>query len=188
MNAADTALARFGLAGRTVLVTGCRRGIGRAVALAAADLGADIVGVSASLRARDGGEVAREVEARGRAFRGYACDFADRAAVRALVATLRDDVPAIDVLVNNAGTVYRAPAVEYPDEEWERIVQVNLNAQFVLTREVGRRMIERGSGKIVFIASLLSFQGGISVRLRGEQGRYRAADEGVGQRVGEASA
>ncbi len=174
MNAADTALARFGLAGRTVLVTGCRRGIGRAVALAAADLGADVVGVSASLEA-DGGEVAREVERRGRAFRGYACDFADRAAVRALVATLRDDVPTIDVLVNNAGTVYRAPAVEYPDEDWERIVQVNLNAQFVLTREVGRRMIERGSGKIVFIASLLSFQGGIYVPA------YAASKGGIAQ-------
>jgi 2-dehydro-3-deoxy-D-gluconate 5-dehydrogenase len=151
----------IGFAGSTVLVTGCRRGIGMAVALAFADAGADVVGVSASLEP-DGGSVGREIEARGRTFRGYACDFSDRAAVYDLVASLRDG-PRIDILVNNAGTIRRAPAVDHPDEDWDTVLEVNLTAQFVLTREVGRQMLERGHGKIVFIASLLSFQGGINV-------------------------
>ena len=151
----------FDLSGRTALVTGCRRGIGRAAAVALAEAGADIVGVSASLE--DGSEVAAAVEERGRSFRGYRCDFADRAAVYDLVASVRDDVPRLDIVVNNAGTIARAPAAEHVDELWDRVLEVNLTAQFVLTRELGRDMLERGGGKIVFVASLLSFQGGITV-------------------------
>ena len=151
----------FDLSGRTALVTGCRRGIGRAAAVALAEAGADIVGVSASLE--DGSEVAAAVEERGRSFRGYRCDFADRAAVYDLVSSVRDDVPLLDIVVNNAGTIARAPAAEHVDELWDRVLEVNLTAQFVLTRELGRDMLERGGGKIVFVASLLSFQGGITV-------------------------
>ena len=153
---------RFGLAGKTALVTGCRRGIGRAGALALAAAGADIVGASASLEA-DGGEIGREVEASGRAFAGYRCDFADRAAVYALIEELQRDLPRIDILLNNAGTIARMPAAEHPDELWDRVLEVNLTAQFVLTREIGKRMLADGGGKIIFIASLLSFQGGINV-------------------------
>ena len=76
---------------------------------------------------------------------------------------MRREAPPIDILVNNAGTIARAPAAEHPDELWDRVLEVNLTAQFVLSRELGRDMLERGSGKIVFIASLLSFQGGINV-------------------------
>jgi len=151
----------FDLSGRTALVTGCRRGIGRAAAVALAAAGADVVGVSASLEA--GSEVGAAVEAHGRSFRAYRCDFADRAAVYELVAETRRDVARIDILVNNAGTIARAPAAEHPDELWDRVLEVNLTAQFVLTRELGRDMVERGGGKIVFVASLLSFQGGITV-------------------------
>ena len=153
---------RFALAGKTALVTGCRRGIGRAGALALAAAGADIVGASASLEA-DGGEIGREVEASGRAFAGYRCDFADRAAVYGLIEELQRDLPRIDILLNNAGTIARMPAAEHPDELWDRVLEVNLTAQFVLTREIGKRMLADGGGKIVFIASLLSFQGGINV-------------------------
>ena len=153
--------APFDLSGRTALVTGCRRGIGRAAAVALAQAGADIVGVSASLE--DASEVAAAVEERGRSFRGYRCDFADRAAVYDLVATVRDDVARLDIVVNNAGTIARAPAAEHVDELWDRVLEVNLTAQFVLTRELGRDMLARGGGKIVFVASLLSFQGGITV-------------------------
>ena len=153
---------RFALAGKTALVTGCRRGIGRAGALALAAAGADIVGASASLEA-DGGEIGREVEASGRAFAGYRCDFADRAAVYALIEELQRDLPRIDILLNNAGTIARMPAAEHSDELWDRVLEVNLTAQFVLTREIGKRMLADGGGKIVFIASLLSFQGGINV-------------------------
>ena len=151
----------FDLSGRTALVTGSRRGIGKAAAVALAAAGADIVGVSASLE--PGSDVAAAVEAHGRSFRAYRCDFADREALCGLVAAVREDVGRIDVLVNNAGTIARAPAAEHSDEMWDRVLEVNLSAQFVLTRELGRDMLERGNGKVVFVASLLSFQGGITV-------------------------
>ena len=160
-------------AGSTVLVSGCRRGIGKAIALAFAGAGADIVGVSASLEP-DGGAVGREVEGLGAAFAGHACDFGDRAAVYGLVEALRDGPP-IDILVNNAGTIRRSPAAEHGDEDWDAVLEVNLSAQFVLTREIGKRMLERRGGKIVFIASLLSFQGGINVP------GYAASKGGIAQ-------
>ncbi len=132
------------------------------MSVALAKAGADIVGVSASLE-EDGGEVSRAVRETGRAFRGYRCDFGDRGAVHALARSLERDIGRIDILVNNAGTIERTPAAEHPDAMWDRVLEVNLTAQFVLTRETGRRMIAQGSGKIVFIASLLSFQGGVNV-------------------------
>jgi 2-dehydro-3-deoxy-D-gluconate 5-dehydrogenase len=151
----------FDLSGRTALVTGCRRGIGKAAAVALAAAGADVVGVSASLEPAS--EVVAEVEALGRDFRAYRCDFADRSAVYELVAAVCRDVGAVDILVNNAGTIARAPAAGHPDEMWDRVLEVNLSSQFVLTRELGQDMLARGRGKIVFVASLLSFQGGITV-------------------------
>ena len=144
--------------GSTVLVTGCRRGIGEAISIAFADAGADVIGVSANLEP-DGGAVGREIAQRGRIFRGHTTDFGDRAAVYDLIEALRAGPP-IDVLINNAGTIRRNPAAEHGDEEWNEVLEVNLTAQFVLTREIGRLMLERGAGKIVFTASLLSFQGG----------------------------
>ena len=117
-------------------------------------------------------------------FRGHTCDFADRAAVYRLLDALRAGPP-IDVLVNNAGTIRRSPAAEHGDDDWDTVLEVNLTAQFVLTREIGGRMLERGGGKIVFVASLLSFQGGITrSRLRRQQGWGSAADESPRQRVG----
>jgi 2-dehydro-3-deoxy-D-gluconate 5-dehydrogenase len=160
-------------AGSTVLVTGCRRGIGKAIALAFASAGADVIGVSATL-GKDGDTVGREVEELGASFRGHACDFGDRAAVYRLVDALRSG-PTPDVLVNNAGTIRRSPAADHQDEDWDAVLEVNLSAQFVLTRELAARMLERGSGKIVFIASLLSFQGGINVP------GYAASKGGVAQ-------
>ena len=151
----------FDLTGRTALVTGCRRGIGKAAAVALAAAGADVVGVSASLE--DGSDVAGAVEGLGRSFHGYRCDFADRKAVYELIARVREDVPRLDIVVNNAGTIARAPAAEHSDDLWDRVLEVNLTAQFVLSRELGGDMLERGGGKIVFVASMLSFQGGITV-------------------------
>lgn len=152
----------FNLNGKTALVTGCKRGIGKAMALALAEAGANIIGVSATLES-SGGEVGREVTDLGRTFRGYACDFSDRKALNAFIGRLNIDFPVIDILVNNAGSILRKPAAEHSDEYWDKIIETNLSAQFVLTRELGKRMIERGSGKIIFTASLLSFQGGITV-------------------------
>jgi 2-deoxy-D-gluconate 3-dehydrogenase len=151
----------FDLSGKTALITGARRGIGRAAALALALAGADIIGVSASLASDD--DVAVAVERAGPSFRGYACDFADRAAIYGFVDSLRRDVGVPDILINNAGTIARAPAAEHSDELWDRVLEVNLSAQFVLTRELGRDMLTRASGKVVFVASLLAFQGGITV-------------------------
>jgi 2-deoxy-D-gluconate 3-dehydrogenase len=167
-------LEKFRLDGRTAVVTGCRRGIGRATAVALAEAGADIVGVSASLE-KDGASVARDVESRGRRFRGYAHDFSNRAAVYQLVDSLKREVRKIDVLVNNAGTILRRPASEHGDELWDRVIEVNLTSQFLLSREIGKRMIEHGGGKIIFMASLLSFQGGINVP------GYAASKGGVAQ-------
>jgi len=155
-------LEQFKLDGRVALVTGCRRGIGRAIATALAEAGADIVGVSASLEP-GGSRVEQQVTALGRPFKGYACDFADRSALYRFIERVRAEFPQIDILINNAGTVLRKPAAEHPDEYWDRVLEINLNAQFVLTREFGGDMLRRGYGKIVFTASLLSFQGGITV-------------------------
>ncbi|WP_433438194.1 SDR family oxidoreductase [Nonomuraea sp. CA-141351] len=159
----------FDLHGRLAVVTGARRGIGRAMAEALAAAGADIIGVSAHLRADD--EVADTVRRLGRSFEGRAVDFADRDAVLQLGAELAERAP--DILVNNAGTIERAPAAEHPLTWWDRVVEVDLSSQFALTQLVARPMLERGRGKIVFTASMLSFQGGINVP------GYTAAKSGI---------
>jgi 2-dehydro-3-deoxy-D-gluconate 5-dehydrogenase len=167
-------LDRFRLDGKTALVTGARRGIGKAIALALAEAGADIVATSASLD-EDGEEIGTEVRALGRRFRAYAADLADRQAVYRLVAHVVSQCAPIDILVNNAGTILRKPAADHPDEYWDKVIEVDLSAPFVLAREFGRRMLERGGGKIIFTASLLSFQGGITVP------GYAAAKGGLAQ-------
>lgn len=150
----------FDLTGRLAVVTGASRGIGFAMAQALAEAGADIVGVSATLPAT-GSAIAAAVEAHGRRFAARAVDFADRDAVLALGAELARLAP--DILVNNAGTIERTPAVDHPLGIWDRVLEINLSSQFALTQLVARPMLERGSGKIIFTASLLSFQGGINV-------------------------
>ncbi|MEO3820164.1 SDR family oxidoreductase [Plantactinospora sp. B24E8] len=132
-----------------------------AMAEALALAGADVVGVSAQLEP-DGSEVERRVRAAGRRFTALRADLADRAAVHRLARDLVALGP-IDILVNNGGTIARTPAAEHPDEMWDHVIEVNLSSQFVLSREIGRSMVERGRGKIIFTASLLSFQGGITV-------------------------
>ncbi|MEU8331937.1 SDR family NAD(P)-dependent oxidoreductase [Micromonospora sp. NPDC048839] len=153
--------ALFDLSGRVAVVTGARRGIGLAMAEALALAGADIVGVSAQLES-DGSEVERRVRAAGRQFTALRADLGDRRAVHQLARDLTALGP-IDILVNNGGTIARTPAAEHPDEMWDHVIEVNLSSQFVLSREIGRTMVERGRGKIIFTASLLSFQGGITV-------------------------
>ena len=153
-------LDNFKLNGQTALVTGCNRGIGKACALALAEAGASIIGVSRSGAMED---TADAIQNLGQSFHGYACDFASRAAVNDFIATVKTEYPQVDILINNAGTIMRKPAAEHPDDYWDTVIEVNLNSQFILSREFGKDMIERGRGKIVFIASLLSFQGGITV-------------------------
>ncbi len=167
-------LDHFSLAGETALVTGCKRGIGKAMARALAEAGADIIGVSATLEKNDS-EVSRAVSSLGRSFTGYTCNFSDRSAVRDFLLELHENHSTIDILVNNAGTIMRAPAVEHSDEYWDTVIEVNLNAQFILSRSIGKRMVGRGSGKIIFTASLLTFQGGITVP------GYAASKGAIGQ-------
>ncbi|MEL6682604.1 MAG: SDR family oxidoreductase [Pseudomonadota bacterium] len=164
----------FDLTGKTALVTGCKRGIGRGIAEALADAGADIIGVSASLEASDS-DIEKAVIDKGRNFTAYRCDFSDRSAVRAFAAQVADDGHAPDILVNNAGTIKRKPAAEHGDDLWDEVIDVNLSSQFVLSREIGRGMVARGTGKIIFTASLLTFQGGITVP------GYAASKGGIGQ-------
>ncbi|MET3126595.1 2-deoxy-D-gluconate 3-dehydrogenase [Arcicella rosea] len=152
----------FRLEGKIALVTGCKKGIGKAMALALAEAGADIIGVSASLEL-EGSQVEKEVSALGRNFKAYQCDFSDRNALYTFINQVKTDFPVIDILVNNAGTILRNPAAEHSDEYWDNVLSINLDAQFILTREIGKVMIAQGSGKIVFTASLLTFQGGINV-------------------------
>lgn len=167
-------LDQFNLAGKTALATGCRRGIGRGIAEALASAGADIIGVSASLEA-SGSAIEKAVTAMGRKFTAHSVDFSDRRAVTDFCARLAAENITPDILINNAGTIKRKPAAEHDDDLWDEVLEVNLNAQFVISREIGRQMIARGSGKIIFTASLLTFQGGITVP------GYAASKGGIGQ-------
>ena len=160
----------FDLTGRLAVVTGAKRGIGYAMAEALAAAGADVIGVSATLEP-EGSAVAAAVAAHGRSFEARTVDFADRDAVLALGNELANRAP--DILINNAGTIERAPAIDHPLANWDRVLQVDLTSQFILTQALARPMIARGSGKVIFTASLLSFQGGINVP------GYTAAKSGV---------
>ncbi len=152
----------FELTGKLALVTGCRRGIGLAMAEALAAAGADVVGASLSLDSGDS-EVRRRVETHGRTFAAYRADLGSATGASELAAAVLADGLDVDILVNNAGTIARAPALDHGDDQWQRVLQTNLTSPFVLARELGRPMVKRGRGKIIFTASMLSFQGGINV-------------------------
>ena len=166
----------FKLNGKTAIVTGCKRGIGFAMAEALAEAGANIIGVSASLELQ-GSAIEKRVKELGRYFKAYQCDFSRRDSLYAFIKKVKKEHPVIDILVNNAGTILRKPAAEHPDEYWDKVIEVNLNSQFVLSREIGRDMVSRGSGKVIFTASLLTFQGGITVP------GYAASKGAIGQLV-----
>ena len=164
----------FRLDGKTALVTGCKRGLGFTMATALAEAGADIIGVSASLEP-SGSDIEKAIHPLGRKFTPYTCDFSDRAALTAFIAKVKSTHPRIDILVNNAGTILRQPAAEHSNDYWDQVIEINLSAQFILSRELGRDMLARNSGKIIFTASLLTFQGGINVP------GYAASKGGIGQ-------
>ena len=152
----------FDLTGKIALVTGCNKGIGQAMALGLAEAGADIIGVSASL-ALSGSETEQAVRGLGRSFTAYQADFSKRDQVDAFIEKVQQDFPSIDILINNAGTIRRAPAAEHSDAYWDEVLTINLDAPFRLARAIGGQMLAQGSGKIIFTASLLTFQGGITV-------------------------
>ena len=150
----------FSLQGKVAVVTGARRGIGLAMATALAEAGADIIGVSSHMEGGES-EIRSRVEAVGRSFTPITADFSNRESVANLIKIL--DNSDVDILINNAGSIERQPAVEHSADFWDRILEINLTSQFVLTQALGKKMLAKGSGKIIFTASLLSFQGGINV-------------------------
>lgn len=152
--------ALFSLTGKRALVTGASRGLGRAMAEALAGAGADVV--CAASRAGGAAATVESVRSFGGVATEVVADLGDRDAVRRL-AEQADAVGPIHVLVNNAGTIRRHPAADYPLDEWDIVLRTNLDSAFLLSQHFGRAMIERGSGKIVNVASLLAFSGGITV-------------------------
>jgi len=152
----------FDLSGKTALVTGGNTGIGMGIALGLAGAGADIVVVSNSIEL-EGSEIEKKVKALGRKFKAYMADLSDRPSLYAFIEKFNKEVNRVDILINNAGIILRKPAAEHPDEYWDKVISINLDAQFIIAREIGKRMIAQKSGKIIFTCSLLSFQGGINV-------------------------
>ncbi|HEY0930951.1 MAG TPA: 2-dehydro-3-deoxy-D-gluconate 5-dehydrogenase KduD [Gemmatimonas sp.] len=153
----------FSLDGRIALVTGASRGLGRSIALGLAEAGADVI--CHSSQAGGASETVRAVEQLGRRAWACAADLSDRAQVQSLADEAHGAAGSagIHILVNNAGTIRRAPAADVTPSDWDAVMRPNLDAAFLLSQAVGRGMLERRQGKIINIASLLSFQGGITV-------------------------
>lgn len=163
----------FELPNKNALVTGSHRGLGLAIAVALAEAGAN---VGCHGRAADAGSCCDEIRAAGRKTFYYSGNLADRKACDELIQKTVEEFGSIDILVNNAGLIRRAAAAEYSMEDWDELIAVDLTAVFRLSQLAGKQMLKRGAGgKIVNIASLLSFQGGILVPA------YAAAKGGVAQ-------
>jgi 2-deoxy-D-gluconate 3-dehydrogenase len=165
-------LDKFRLDGRVALVTGASAGLGAAIAVALAEAGADVA-CHGNSRAPDA--TCALVGRAGRRTLGVLGDLSDKETPRGLVGRVLEEFGRLDILVNNAGTIRRAPAAEYSEEDWASVIEVNLSSVFRLSQLAGRHMLGRGSGKIVNIASLLSFQGGVTVPA------YAASKGGVAQ-------
>ena len=164
---------KFGLAGKVALVTGSSQGLGRSMALALAQAGADVI-----INGRDSaklGPVVAEVEKLGRRALGIAADLGKRDDVQRLIDQSIAWQGHLDILVNNAGIIKRTPAVDHSDADWDLVLNVNLDGVFTACRAAGKHMLSRGSGKIINIASLLTFFGGITVP------GYAASKGAVGQ-------
>jgi 2-deoxy-D-gluconate 3-dehydrogenase len=165
-------LDQFELEGKCALVTGASAGLGQAIAIALAEAGADVV-CHGNTRPPDA--TLEEISRLGRQAHAVAGDLAEKETPATLIEATIRKLGRIDILVNNAGTIRRAPAVDYSEEDWHTVIEVNLSAVFRLSQLAGRSMLEQRSGKIVNIASLLSFQGGITVPA------YAASKGGVAQ-------
>jgi 2-deoxy-D-gluconate 3-dehydrogenase len=167
----------FRLDGKIALVTGSSQGIGQGMAKALAEAGADIINFSRGGPEGQPDETRTIIEGLGRNYRFCATDLSDREALYRSINAVKDEFGTIDILVNNAGTIMRAPIASHSDEYWDKVIEVNLSSQFITAREFGKDMLERGSGKIIFTCSLLTFQGGITVP------GYAASKSGVGRLV-----
>jgi 2-dehydro-3-deoxy-D-gluconate 5-dehydrogenase len=152
-------LEEFRLDEKIALVTGGTRGLGRGIAIALAEAGADIAVVSRSPNK----ETEREVLALGRRYFHYPADLTVREQTRKVVPVIVEKMGDLDILVNNSGILRRAPAIDYSEEDWNATLEVDLTAPFLLSQAAGRIMLKKGKGKIINIASVLSFQGGSNV-------------------------
>ena len=166
-------LEKFKLDGKLALVTGCSKGIGFGIAKGLAEAGADIIGVSSSLR--QGSEIEKYVVSIGRSFHCFSCDFSERQNTHSFLKELDKNNLEPNILVSNAGSLIRTELNQHSDDHWDRILEINLSSQFVLARELSSKMIERGWGKIIFTASILSHQGGLFVP------SYTASKGGIAQ-------
>ncbi len=160
----------FSLAGKTALVTGANTGIGQAIAVALAEAGADIALVGRS----NAEETVQLIEAKGRKAISINADLSSTEPLNRVVQEALQALGRIDILVNNAGIIRRDDLLDFSEADWDAVIDTNLKSLFFLSQAAARHMAERGSGKIVNIASLLTFQGGIRVP------SYAAAKSGVG--------
>jgi 2-deoxy-D-gluconate 3-dehydrogenase len=160
----------FDLDGQTAIVTGASRGLGAAMAIALAEAGADVALVARG----DMSETAAAVQRLGRRAHTVKADLADRAAPAAIIEAVRSGFGHADILVNNAGIIRRAPVLDYSDDDWDAVIEVNLRSVFALSRAFARALVDRKSGgRIINVASMLSFQGGVRVAA------YTAAKSGL---------
>ncbi len=152
----------FNLAGKVALVTGASRGLGQAMAVGLAEAGADVVGLD---RLPDCDDTSAQITALGRRFKYVQCDLLQTsvAGLNDVVKSIVDELGSLDILVNNAGIVRRAPAIEFSEQDWDDVMDINLKALFFLSQAAARVMKNQGGGKIISVASMLSFQGGITV-------------------------
>ena len=149
----------FSLAGQVALVTGANKGLGQGIALALAEAGADIVAVSSS----NADDTGAKVRALGRRFHFIAADLTSTAPIPGIIDGTLAAFGRLDILVNNAGMIRRADAVDFTEADWDAVMNLNLKSAFFLAQAAGRHFIAQGRGKIINIASMLSFQGGIRV-------------------------
>ncbi|ALN93561.1 2-dehydro-3-deoxy-D-gluconate 5-dehydrogenase KduD [Lysobacter gummosus] len=149
----------FSLSGKVALVTGANRGLGQGIALALARAGADV----ACLASGASHDTVQHVRGLGRRAHAIQADLSSLEPIERIVGGTVEALGAIDILVNNAGLIRRADAIDFSEEDWDAVMNVNLKSAFFLAQAAGRRMLAQGRGKIVNIASMLSFQGGIRV-------------------------
>lgn len=164
-------LDKFKLDGKVALVTGSATGIGRAIAVGLAEAGADVA--CHCRKPGDAAETVTVIESLGRKATEVSGDMSDKQVPKAVIKDVVEAFGRIDILINNAGMIRRSPAVDFTEDDWSTVIEVNLSSVFRLAQAAGRHMIDQGGGKIVNIASLLSFQGGINVPA------YTASKSGV---------
>ena len=162
----------FRLDGKVALVTGASRGLGQAMAIGLAEAGADVAGLD---RTPDCAETCEQVEALGRHFMNISLDLSQASSddLNTTVASVVSELGGLDILINNAGIIRRTPALDFSEDDWDSVLQINLKALFFLSQAAGRVMAQQKSGKIINVASMLSYQGGILVP------SYTASKSGV---------